>query len=278
MTEPSWVRRVFPVAPNYRGKPVGVWLGVAFTAGVAMVVTVVLVATVLARGGLTPVHRRLLVIGAGCLAVFAAGSFDDFRPVPSRGLLRQVRALMRGRVMSGVVKLAVIVVAAAAVGWGLGGRGARLAVGIPVVAGAANLWNLLDVAPGRALKFFLPAVAALAFTGDRAGYPVLAGAAVGAGAVALVIDLRELAMLGDAGSNVIGFIVGVGAFLAFPIWALGLALAALLVLHALAETVTLSRLIRGAPLLRWLDDLGRVPSGKSADGARGRPRDDPPTS
>jgi hypothetical protein len=39
---------------------------------------------------------------------------------------------------------------------------------------------------------------------------------------------------------------------------MAVALAAVLGLHVLSETVTLSRIIRRFPPLRWADDLGRI--------------------
>ena len=78
------------------------------------------------------------------------------------------------------------------------------------------------------------------------------------GALALLpLDLGELAMLGDAGSNLLGYLVGVGLMASLPAWGLGVALAAVLLVHLAAETVTLSRIIRAAPPLRGLDDIGR---------------------
>ena len=77
------------------------------------------------------------------------------------------------------------------------------------------------------------------------------------GDTAVVGRLMEMGMLGDAGANVLGFLVGIGVLVVLaPSW-LAVVLAALLVLHGLAETVTLSRLIEAAPPLRWFDGLGR---------------------
>jgi hypothetical protein len=260
MSEARGSKRLLPVTPNYRGRPVGVWLGAAF------------VGTVLASvGGSELAH--LVVHGragahagetgwmlAGCAAVFLAGLYDDFRPARTRGLASQLGALARGRITSGVVKLVAIGLAAAAVTWGLGARGERFVVGAAVVAGSANVWNLLDVRPGRALKFFLPAAAALTVLAPAGAYPALGATAFGAGAVALAADLREWAMLGDGGANVLGFIVGLGLFFVLTPAQLVVALAAILAVHGASETVTLSRLIEGAPVLRWFDDVGRVRS------------------
>lgn len=244
------------------------WLGTAFLGALLLATGLVLIVRSIADGG-EQEARRLNLVLAGCLPVFLAGLYDDYRPARTSGLIRQLVAVLHGRVTSGVVKAAAILASALAVAWALHGRGLRLGLGTAVIAGAANLWNLLDVVPGRSLKFFLPAVATLGLAAGGTAYPQLAATAFVVGAAALAIDLLEIAMLGDSGSNVLGFIIGVGLFLAVPTWGLALCLAALLGLHVLAETVTLTRLIRDAPPLRWFDDLGRRPVASTREGAGG---------
>ena len=78
-----------------------------------------------------------------------------------------------------------------------------------------------------------------------------------AGVLALGADLRERAMLGDAGSNLLGFAAGVHVVLTAPGWMLAPIAVAAIALNIVAETVTLSRVIDGVPPLRWLDRLGR---------------------
>jgi hypothetical protein len=253
--------RWLPVAVNHRGKGVGVWLGIVFTA--VLVISAVAISTVawIGAGRLRTEQARLLWIVTGCVAVTAAGLYDDLRPARTRGLLRHIGMLLRGTITSGIVKLAVIVLASGFVVWMLGGRGVRLVLGVPVVAGSANLWNMLDVVPGRAMKYFLPAAAVVgsaAAAGGRGEYALLAAAAVWAGLPALVIDLREWAMLGDSGANALGFVIGVELFGTVSTLGLAVALVLILALHALSETVTLSRVIRGVPPLRWFDELGRT--------------------
>lgn len=251
--------RWFPMVTNYRGKPTGVWLGVAFTAGVSAWIIFTTTIDWAVQGGVSSWRRQLLGMLGFLLLVFAAGLYDDFHLVRTRGLVNQVRLLSRGRVTPGMVKLVVIVAASALVAWALGARGARLTLGVPVLAGSANLWNLLDVMPGRALKFFLPAVAALGLASSERAYEVLAAIGFGGGAFALFFDLREYAMLGDAGSNVLGFVVGIGLLVTLDPPGLVVALVVILALHLLAETVTLSRIIEAPPPLRWFDRLGRLP-------------------
>jgi hypothetical protein len=50
---------------------------------------------------------------------------------------------------------------------------------------------------------------------------------------------------------------------------LAIALVMLLGLHAVADTVTFSRVIAATPPLRWFDGLGRLPAPPAADEAHG---------
>jgi UDP-N-acetylmuramyl pentapeptide phosphotransferase/UDP-N-acetylglucosamine-1-phosphate transferase len=255
--EPAWIGRIVPIAVNYRGRFVPVWLGVAFTTTIALWVGITSLVSWATLGHLTRDRREIVWVAAGCVIVCAVGLYDDHRPARTRGLVRQLRLLVKGNVTSGIVKLATIVLAATVVAWAIGEREGRLLLAIPVIAGAANLWNLLDVRPGRALKYFLLADLALVIASrDTPGS--FAAAVIVAAAAALAVDLREVAMLGDAGSNVLGFIVGVGLVDTLGTWGLGVVLAVILGLHLLAETVTLSRIIDASPPLRWFDRLGRL--------------------
>jgi hypothetical protein len=196
---------------------------------------------------------------AGVLLVSAAGLVDDLAPPGPRGLRGHLGALLAGRMTTGALKVLVAVGASAVVvalqgprpGW------VRLS-GVLLLAACANLWNGLDVAPGRALKAFLPVGAAFALLGPVAAFPAGAGMLV-AGAVALGPDLRERAMLGDAGSNALGFAAGLCLYLLLSDGWVPAVAAIAVGLNLLAETITLSRAIAAVPPLRFLDRLGRLP-------------------
>ncbi len=244
---------LLPVLRNHRGRELPVVLGSLMVLALAT-----LAAADLVRPS-PPVPRSwsatLLV---GMLAVFAAGYADDLQPERIRGLWTHLRLLRRGRVTTGIWKLIAAVAAAAA--WALVTEAspARVALGIPVIAGMANLWNLLDVAPGRALKAGVLAGVGLCVAGPSS----LAALCAGTSAGLLGPDVRERSALGDGGANVLGFALGVLLFDQLAARGLAIALSLILALHVLAETVTLSRLIRALAPLRWLDDLGRIPIGE----------------
>jgi UDP-N-acetylmuramyl pentapeptide phosphotransferase/UDP-N-acetylglucosamine-1-phosphate transferase len=192
------------------------------------------------------------------MAVFAVGLYDDTRPARSRGMLRQLRALAAGHVEPGAVKLVVIAAAAAVGAAMLRQTGVRYWLALATMAGAANLWNLLDVVPGRSLKWFLPVAGVLLAMAPRAGYSLFLAPATGAAVAVLPFDLRERGMLGDGGANLIGFVLGGAAVVRSGTLVLGAVVAAIVLLHLVAETVTLSRALRAVRPLRWWDDLGRI--------------------
>lgn len=262
-----------PTATNYRGERLLVVLGIAVTAGVVAAGLGALAAD-FREGALLPTIRGTLQAIVAILMVLVAGLFDDAQPHRVRGLVAHGRALAGGRFTSGVVKLAALLAAAALFieatrGLALGG-----VAGVLFIAGSANLWNSLDVAPGRSIKYFLvtgvalqAAVAAL-LPCAVCGFSVFMIAALAAVLVALPFDLGERAMLGDGGANVLGFLVGAGLYLRLSTVWLWTALAVVVALSLVAETVTLSRVIQAVPPLRWFDDLGRSRGAMDASVAR----------
>jgi UDP-N-acetylmuramyl pentapeptide phosphotransferase/UDP-N-acetylglucosamine-1-phosphate transferase len=236
-------------APNHRGVPVPRVLGLGL--GAAAIVGTLVAATIV------DVRAPGWVALAGLGLVLAAGVVDDLVPVGPRGLRNHLRALAAGRMTTGILKALVTVGAAAIVVTLQPGRPAwtRIA-GIVLLAASANVWNGLDVRPGRAQKAFLLPGIAFAFWGEVPNAPAVLGL-LAATAIALPVDLLERAMLGDGGANVLGFAAGLAVYdLAGDGW---VAVAALVAvgLNVVAETASFSRVIDRTPPLRFVDRLGR---------------------
>lgn len=195
--------------------------------------------------------------GAAGLVV-AAGLVDDLAPAGPRGLRAHLRALARGRVTSGIVKLIVIAGCSVVAVLVVPGRaGAARGAGVVLVAAATNLWNALDVRPARALKFFYPAGLAV-FWASWPQVPFAPGIVLGS-VLVLPWDAGERAMLGDSGANLLGFVAGLCLFHALDGPWVVLAAALAVALNVVAETATLSRVIDAVPPLRWYDRLGTAP-------------------
>jgi Glycosyl transferase family 2 len=176
-------------------------------------------------------------MAAGVAAVALVGLADDLWSGPERG----VRAHLGAGRTTGVLKLVAIPAAATVV--------TRSAASGLLVALAAHVVNLLDTRPGRALKAFLAASALV--RGPSLPY---AGIAV----LLLPYDLREMTMLGDAGSNALGAVLGFGSVGKLTGRGRRIAIAALAGLSLLGELRSLGRLIEDAPGLGYLDRLGRA--------------------
>lgn len=240
-------------AENHRGLPVPVALGLVLAAGAIIGTVAVAAGQHVGSGG--------WVAAGGSLLVAAAGLVDDLNPGGPRGLRGHLRALASFHVTTGVVKLVVVSAVSLVVVSALPSRPLPvLLAGAVAIAACANLWNGLDVVPGRALKAFLPAAGAIWLAGPALGLAAIFPGVVAAAALALPFDLRERAMLGDGGANLLGFTAGLGAYLILPGWAVEVVAGLAVALNVLADTVTLSRAIEAVPPLRWFDRLGRVAS------------------
>jgi hypothetical protein len=234
---------------NHRGAVVPRLLGIALAAS-AVAATVVYAAV---RDAGATAWGAL----AAVLLVFAAGLVDDLAPVGPRGLRNHLRSLAAGRVTTGILKLVVTTgasVVAVALQPDRAGY-ARIAA-VVLVTASANVWNGLDVRPGRALKAFLLVSVPFAIWGELATMPAVAGLLAGA-IVALPFDLDERAMLGDGGANMLGFAAGLMLSDVLPDPWMPVAAVVAVGMNVLAETVTFSRVIDETPPLRWADGLGR---------------------
>jgi hypothetical protein len=251
-------RGLFPVptAINHRGSRVPLSLGYALAMGYGLIsIAAGWRADVFGVDELLTGWDWLWFIVAMGL-VFAAGLHDDRQATQVHGVRAHFGALARGRLTSGIVKVVAALIAAVLVVVAAGTKGTTAVVAILLVAGTTNLVNVLDVAPGRALKFSLVVgVVPLLVVPTALGW-----ATAGQSAVLLPFDVRERAMLGDAGANLLGFVLGFVLFRALSAAWMTVALTVVLILNALAETVTLTRIIRATPPLRWLDDLWRLPA------------------
>ena len=247
---------------NHRGEPVTLLEGPAVAIGG--------IAGAVAAGGCARDRIALAVAGAGAAAF---GGYDDHAGNGVRkGFRGHLGALRAGELTTGAVKIAGIgatgLAAALIAGPAAGARRADGGSSVPLamadtvidaglVAGGANLLNLFDLRPGRAIKAALLAGGLLAQTRrGRAG----AAAPLSAAAALLPEDLGERSMLGDAGANALGAMLGAAAASALSRPARVGVLAVVVGLTAASERVSFTKVIERTGPLRRLDMLGRRPA------------------
>jgi UDP-GlcNAc:undecaprenyl-phosphate/decaprenyl-phosphate GlcNAc-1-phosphate transferase len=254
----STMRRRPPGGPeawsrtNHRCEPVTLLEGPAVAAGA--------LAGVLAQAGLVPAAgspgwRRAAAMVLGGAGAAAFGAYDDLAGSGDRrGFRGHLGALRQGEVTTGAVKLGGIGVTGVVSAALAGGSPVDVILNAGLVAGSANLLNLFDLRPGRAIKVAAASGVLLGAAGQDS-----VAAPLGAALALLPEDLGERAMLGDAGANALGAMLGASAAGLSRTGRITL-LAAIVGITAASEKVSFTRVIARTPALNWLDMLGRRPA------------------
>jgi UDP-N-acetylmuramyl pentapeptide phosphotransferase/UDP-N-acetylglucosamine-1-phosphate transferase len=270
--EKTWTRT------NHRGELVTLLEGPAVAVGAitAEVITAAVAARLSGRESQNQGFSERSVGSHASLAMTVAGGgalgfgvLDDLAGSGKRrGLKGHLGALAQGEVTTGTVKLAGLAATGLAGGLLLGGRRADVLINAGLIAGGANLLNLFDLRPGRAVKVATLSAGLIAVGGaggpDRSAGLAAVAAPLGAGLALLPEDLAERAMLGDAGANALGAMLGAAAAGSLPRSARAGLLAGIVALTVASEKVSFTKLIERTPALRRLDMLGRRPAPTAA--------------
>jgi UDP-GlcNAc:undecaprenyl-phosphate GlcNAc-1-phosphate transferase len=249
------------VRPNYRDRPLPCPSGLLIVA--AALLALVPLALIERLAHVAILYPRLIPIAAYTLGVAFLGLVDDalgarrtVRPGP-RGWRGHGAALLRGELSTGALKaagslgLALLVMDFTAVSAGSW----LLAAGVLVLA--TNVFNLLDLRPGRSIKALLLLGAGLTIGAADLRPLWMLGLFAAPALVAGLHDLRERAMLGDTGANLLGGLAGLWLVLTLSQTGQLVALALLVLITIYGEFRSISDLIERTPGLRELDSLGR---------------------
>jgi len=238
------------VRKNYRGAQVPCPGGIVFPLSITLALVFGKVTGIYSRSDF--VSLIALTWGFGVL-----GFVDDIAGSNKyKGFRGHIKAFFQGTITTGALKAVFGGVLALFVGIYSTGAFLRGVVAGITIALSANITNLLDLAPGRALKGFflglLLVVPLLSSDSFALVLPVLVTAIV-----YFPADIREEVMMGDTGSNLLGGIWGfwIATRLSFvPLMVLA---GFLLVMNALGERISFSKLIQKNRVLMLLDGLGR---------------------
>ncbi|HVA19269.1 MAG TPA: hypothetical protein VMU55_03765 [Solirubrobacteraceae bacterium] len=250
--------------PNYRARSLAFPFGVLILAAALLALIPLMLVQRLTSTGLF--HAETLPVAVYALGVLALGLIDDtLAPDASgasgraseRGWRGHGAALLRGELSTGVLK------AAGSLGLALfamsfeGLSEARWLLAAGVLVLATNVFNLLDLRPGRAIKAFVLLGAGLTL-GTLEVRPLWSlGLFAAPALVAGLYDLRERAMLGDTGANLLGALAGLWLVLTLSRTGQLIALALLLAITVYGELRSISGFVERTPGLRALDSWGR---------------------
>jgi hypothetical protein len=263
------------VRANYRERLLAFPFGVLIVA--AALIALIPLVLLQRLAGSDVFHPEVLPIALYALGVAALGLIDDTlgearpgshggapdsptrAPAPAvrRGWRGHGRAALHGELSTGTLKAAgSLGLALFAMSFeGLSKSRWLLAVGVLVLA--TNLFNLLDLRPGRAIKAFVLLGAGLTL-GSLDARPLWSlGLFAAPALVAGLYDLRERAMLGDTGANLLGALAGLWLVLTLSGTGQLVALGLLVAITLYGELRSISGFIERTPGLRALDSLGR---------------------
>jgi UDP-GlcNAc:undecaprenyl-phosphate/decaprenyl-phosphate GlcNAc-1-phosphate transferase len=256
---------------NYRGRLL------AFPAGAVLVACSLVALAPLAllddRADLDLLDPGLRRWAVYVLGVALLGLLDDAlgrgaAPGAPRGWRGHAEAVLSGRFSTGAIKGVGALALAAYATSGLGEHDWRYVADLALLLLTTNLFNLLDLRPGRVEKAFAALLAGLCVGAWTVAPLDLLGIFIGPVLVGFAFTLRERAMLGDTGSNLIGALAGISLLVVLGDDARLAALAIVAALSLYGELRSISRTIEGVPLLRSLDSLGRLTKGQEADSGR----------
>jgi UDP-GlcNAc:undecaprenyl-phosphate/decaprenyl-phosphate GlcNAc-1-phosphate transferase len=261
---------------NFRGTPV------AFPAGIAIVIAAFLALvplSLLAELADSDVFRPGLdtaliyvtgvallgllddLIGSGVLVPTLRQEEAPGAPAPPpvpRGWRGHARAIASGRLSTGALKALGSLGLAAFVLRDSGRTKPEYLLAVALVVLTTNLFNLLDLRPGRSAKTLVLLGALLTLASMDLNPLWALGLFVGPIVALLPLDLRERGMLGDTGSNAIGAVAGLWLVLTLSTTAQAIALGLVVLITVYGEFRSISALIDRTPGLRHLDSLGRI--------------------
>ncbi|MDI6799107.1 MAG: hypothetical protein QMD53_00235 [Actinomycetota bacterium] len=240
---------------NYRG--VKVIAGSGLIIPINILIHLLLV-QIIARPDLasSPISIQMVIFMLISLAIL--GAIDDLKGDRSTGGFKgHFGRLLKGELTTGSIKALGGGLVAIIAAYPSSSNLFELIIKALAIALFINLFNLLDLRPGRALKVFIILGVAIALMIPWRESLSIWGAVMATGLVLLHVDLSERGMLGDVGSNLLGGLTGY-FIVTRASFSINLILLTLLVfINLYSEKRSISELIERVSFLRWLDELGR---------------------
>jgi UDP-GlcNAc:undecaprenyl-phosphate/decaprenyl-phosphate GlcNAc-1-phosphate transferase len=243
------------VRTNYRGRSVASPFGVLSVVGALVALTPLALVQQLEVAEV--LYSQTLTATMYVLGVAFLGLVDDTLGGEPRGWRGHGRAVLHKQLSTGVLKAAGSLGLALYATSHLGLATGRWLLSSAVLALATNAFNLLDLRPGRSTKVFVLLGAGLTIGAASVRTLWTLGLFVGPALIAGVYDLRERAMLGDTGANLLGALAGLWLVLTLSEVGQVVALAVLVAITVYAELRSITELVERVPLLRELDSWGR---------------------
>ena len=226
------------------------------SAGISFPFTLIIVFILMDLSGWYEASYHLFVLALVTMSFL--GFIDDMLGKrDALGFKGHFKALFKGRLTTGGLKALGGGILAFYIAFSLGGSWPDIILNTLIIALAANLMNLFDLRPGRAVKAYILFLLLIVLLAWGQVEWMLIAPLTGAVLFYSQEDLKARMMMGDAGSNVLGVALGYFCAVSFS-WALKIGLLVFLIaIHIFTEKYSMTAVIEKNKLLKRLDDLGR---------------------
>lgn len=240
------------IRPNYKGEMIPVSMGIVFLPMIIINGIIVAFFTV----DFVSIACLFLFI-FGMMAMFFAGIIDD--TIGNRdvsGLKGHFKSLFKGKLTTGGFKALFGGFVGLIISVSISKNITDIIVNTLIIALSTNLMNLFDLRPGRAIKVYLVIMITIFIT--LTGYIKILPLLILPNVLAYFnFDLKAKAMMGDAGSNVLGISIGILMAFGYTLNVRVGWLVFLVLIHLLTEKFSLTKIIEKNKVLNFIDRLGR---------------------
>lgn len=244
------------VCENYKLEIIPTSVGIVFV--FVQVITLGLMEIVLGFN-----DNFFLVYLLGFIFIGFLGLLDDL--IGSKyikGLRGHIKALFHGEITTGALKAIFGFFISLVTSSILSTSFVDFVINTFVIGLFTNFINLFDLRPGRAAKMFIFLAIILLIANINNKYAYIIWSFFGILIPYINLDLKARAMMGDVGSNTLGYTLGVFAVTSFHITGKLIILILLVIFHILSEKVSFSKVIENNRFLKFLDMIGRYENDK----------------
>lgn len=175
-----------------------------------------------------------------------------------KGFWKHFISTVKGRMTTGFLKALAGFIAALIASYNISSTLMEFVLNLFIIALFANAINLLDLRPGRAVKAFLLVSVPLIIVNLNNLLQIVPLMILNAISWFYIpYDLKEVFMLGDTGSNILGIALGYYCALLLGTNIKLAILAVLVLLNVLSERISITEVIKNNKLLSYLDNIGR---------------------
>lgn len=234
---------------NFKGQSIPAGYGFIITMAAVPVYIVMAIAPVMSRDAWSYI---IAVLGFGILGL----ADDIYGTREAGGFKGHFSLLLKGRVTTGIIKVFAGGILSLLLGLVIAGyHPMAIIVNGLLIALSANTLNLLDLRPGRAVSFFWLGLIILILIFPKSIFLVMLLPVIIPCLYLTILDRSAKVMLGDAGSNVLGAVLGVSFAMATGSPYKIAIIILLICIHVYAEKYSISRLIESNRILRRIDRL-----------------------